>query len=95
MPLLKFQFAQSARAVEYTDCTYEGVVRSPTSILEMTLFNTTGGSGNAGALGNLEYNFTVIAPSPLWPRVVAPDKGPVYGLNRNKPRFLHYTEFFI
>ena len=21
---------------------------------------------------------------PLWPRVVAPDKGPIYGLNRTK-----------
>ena len=23
-------------------------------------------------------------PSPLWPRVVAPDKGPIYGSNRIK-----------
>ena len=23
-------------------------------------------------------------PGPLWPRVVAPDKGPIYGLNRIK-----------
>ena len=26
-------------------------------------------------------------PGPLWPRVVAPDKGPIYGLNRIKPWF--------
>ena len=24
---------------------------------------------------------------PLWPRVVAPDKGPIFGLNRTKPCF--------
>ena len=24
-------------------------------------------------------------PGPLWPGVVAPDKGPIYGLNRTKP----------
>ena len=27
-------------------------------------------------------------PGPLWPRVVAPDKGPIYGLNRTKPWFI-------
>ena len=25
-------------------------------------------------------------PGPLWPGVVAPDKGPIYGLNRSKLR---------
>ena len=29
----------------------------------------------------------------LWPRVVAPDKGPIYGLNITKPCFLHDTDF--
>ena len=33
-------------------------------------------------------------PGPLWPGVVAPDKGLIYGLNRTKPGFLHYTDFF-
>ena len=32
-------------------------------------------------------------PSPLWPGVVAPDKGPIYGLNRTKPCFLESTVF--
>ena len=27
----------------------------------------------------------------LWPRVVAPDKGPIYELNRTKPWFLEFT----
>ena len=31
---------------------------------------------------------------PLWPRVVAPDKGPIYGLNRTKPWF-EFTVFFF
>ena len=31
-------------------------------------------------------------PDPLWPGVVVPDKGPIYGLNRTKPCFFHYTE---
>ena len=26
-------------------------------------------------------------PGPLWPGVVAPNKGPIYGLNRTKPCF--------
>ena len=34
-------------------------------------------------------------PDPLWPGVVAPDKGPIYGLNRTKPWFFHYTVFCI
>ena len=34
-------------------------------------------------------------PGPLWPGVVAPDKGPIYELNRNKPYFLYYTDFCI
>ena len=32
-----------------------------------------------------------LLPSPLWPGVVAPDKGPIYGLNRTKTYFLHNT----
>ena len=31
-------------------------------------------------------------PGPLWPGVLAPDKGPLYGLNRTA--YLRYTEFF-
>ena len=32
-------------------------------------------------------------PGPLWPGVVAPDKGPMYGLNRTKLCFFHSTDF--
>ena len=31
-------------------------------------------------------------PDPLWPRVVAPDKSPIYGINRTK-RWLEFTVF--
>ena len=34
-------------------------------------------------------------PGTLWSGVVAPDKGPIYGLNRTKPCFFHYTDFCI
>ena len=34
-------------------------------------------------------------PGLLCPGVVASDKGPIYGLNRTKPGFLHYTDFCI
>ena len=35
-----------------------------------------------------------LLPGPLWPGVVAPDKGPIYGLNRIKPWF-EFTVFGI
>ena len=34
-------------------------------------------------------------PGPLWPGMVAPDMGPIYGLNRTKPCFFHETDFCI
>ena len=34
-------------------------------------------------------------PGPLWPGVVAPDKGPVFELNRTKPWFDDFTGFFL
>ncbi len=33
-------------------------------------------------------------PDPFWSGVVAPDKGPIYGLNRTKPCFLTLL-FFV
>ena len=36
-----------------------------------------------------------LLPGPLWPGVIAPDKGPIYGLNRTKPCFFHYIDFCI
>ena len=34
-----------------------------------------------------------LLPGSLWPGVVAPDKGPIYWLNRTKPCFFHDTDF--
>ena len=34
-------------------------------------------------------------PGPLWPGMVAPDKGPIYGSNRTKLKFLEFTVFCI
>ena len=34
-------------------------------------------------------------PGPFWPSMVAPDKGPIYGLNRTKLWFLEFTVFGI
>ena len=36
---------------------------------------------------NAEYPLIAIVPDPLGPGVVAPDNGPIYGLNKTK---LHY-----
>ena len=32
-------------------------------------------------------------PGSFWPGEVAPDQGPIYGLNRTKPWFLEFTVF--
>ena len=34
-------------------------------------------------------------PGSLWFGAVAPDKGPIYGLNRIKPWFLEFTDFLL
>ena len=36
-----------------------------------------------------------LLPGPLLSGMVAPDKGPIYGLNITKPCFFHYTDFCI
>ena len=62
-----------------------GVRPQPTSVLDMTL-------NNAGALGKAEYPFIAIADKST---LVAPEKGPIYELNRTKPWFLDFTIFCI
>ena len=34
-------------------------------------------------------------PGPLWPGVVAPDKGPIYGFDWTKLWFREFTIFYI
>ena len=64
------------------------VVRHPTPANECPGYDTKQSDGEA----------SVMLPSlrsPLWPGVVAPDKGPIYELNRIKAVFLHYTDILI
>ena len=76
---------QSAWAVEYTDCT--------------SGYDTKQSDGEVPAVlelwGMRSTPSLPLLPGPLWPGVVAPDKGPIYGLNRTKPCFFHYADFCI
>ena len=49
---------------------------------------------NPGTLWNAGYAFIALAPRST-SRVVAPVKGPIYGLNRTKAWFLDFTVFCI
>ena len=79
--------AQSAGAVEYTDCTSN----------ECPGYNDKQSHGEAPLMQNLcGMRSTPLVPSlpgPLLPGEVAPHKGPIDGLNRTKPCFLHNTDF--
>ena len=89
---LQIIFAQSAEAVEYTDCR----VRPPTN--ECPAYDNKQSDGQV--LLMLEVRrmrstpFLPLLPGPLWPGVVASDKGPIYGLNRTK-LWLQFTVFGI
>ena len=67
-------FAQSAGAVEYP----------PPN--ECPGYDTKQSDGEVPAMlelwGMRSTPSLSLLPSPLWPGVVAPDKGPIYGLNR-------------
>ncbi len=74
-------FAQSAGAVEYTDC-------FSTSVL---IYDLKQSDGEVPVMLELwGIRSTPLLPSlpgPLWPGVVTPDKGPIYESNRTKPWF--------
>ena len=79
---------QSAGAVEYTDCTSTEGVRPPPATIdtkqsdgEVPVMMELWGKRSTPSLPSL--------PGPLWSRVVATDKGPIYGLNRTKPNCLN------
>ena len=87
--------AQSVGAKEYTDCfCAEG---NPPN--ECPRYDNKQSDGEVPAMLELwRMRSTPSLPSlpgPLWPGVVAPDKSPIYGLNRTKPCFFHYTDFCI
>ena len=75
-------FAQSAGAVEYTDCISAEEKDPPTSVLIWVKAIRWCGSNYAGALGNSEYPFAAIASrstlawcgSTLWSPIYGPSK---------------------
>ena len=77
-------FALSAGAVEYTDCNSAEGQDTPTNACPG--YDTKQSDGEVpGMLELWGMRSTPILPSlpdPLCPRVVAPDMGPIYGLNR-------------
>ena len=46
-------------------------------------------------LGMVSTSSLSSLPGLFWPGVVAPDKGPIYGLDRTKPWFLTLLFFYI
>ena len=86
--------ALSAGAAEYTDCFLCRGVRLPNecpgkdtkqSDCEVPVMQKLWGMRSTPSLPSL--------PGPLRPRLVALEKGPIYGLNRTKPWFLEFTDF--
>ncbi len=78
--------AQSAGAVEYTDCfSAEGSEPPPPN--ECPVYDTKHSDGEVPAMlelwGMWSNRSLPLFPGPLWPGVVAPDKGPIYGLTRS------------
>ena len=90
-----YSLAQSAGSVKYTDCTSTGV-RHPNKCPGYDTKQSDGEVPVMQELWGMQSTLSLPSlPGPLWPRVVAPDKGPIYGLNRVKPCFLHNTDFCI
>ena len=88
--------AQSAGAVKYTDCFSAEGLEPPN---ECPGYDTKQSDGEVPAMlelwGMRSTPSLLLLPGPLWPGGVAPDKGPIYGLNRTKSCFFHYTDFCI
>ena len=73
--LPQWVFSTSAEAVEYTDCNEYLGYDSKQSDCEVLVMLELWGMQSTPSLSLL--------PGPLWPRVVAPGKGPIYGSNRS------------
>ena len=93
---LQLLLAQSAGAVEYTDC-FSAEGKTPTN--ECPRYDTKQSDGEVPVILELWEMWTTpllpLLPCLLWPGVVAPDKSSIYGLNRTKPWFLEFTFFCI
>ena len=82
--------AQSAGAEEYTDCF--------SAVNECAGYDNKQSDGEVPVIlklwGMQSTPSLPSLPGPFWSGVVAPDKGPNYGLNRSKPWF-EFTAFCI
>ena len=85
-------------SVEYTDC-FSAEGKTPHHHNECPGYDTKQSDGDVPATlefwGTRSTPSLPLLPGSLWPRVVTPKKGPIYGLNRTKPCFFHYTDFGI
>ena len=86
----QFQIAQSAGAVEYTNCFSAERLEPPP---RCPGYDTKQSDGEVQGMRSTPLLPSL--PGSLRPGVVAPDKGPIYGSNRTKPCFLRYTDFCI
>ena len=90
--------AESVGAVEHTKCFSEEGVRHPKSCPG---YDTKQSDGEVPVMlevrGMRSTSSLPSLPGPLCPGVVAPDKGPIYGLNRTKLcySFLFYIYIYI
>ena len=80
---------QSAGAVENTDYfSYRGVGHPPTRQNKCPGYDTKQSDGEVPVMLELwqmrSTPLLPLLPDPLWPGVVAPDKGPINGSNRTK-----------
>ena len=67
-----------------------------TNVVDMTLNNLMVRFQLCWKLWGMPSNsLSPSLPGPFWFGVVTPDKGPIYGLNRAKPCFLHNTDFCV
>ena len=93
---LKKPFDQSAGAVKYAD-TVSAEGSLPHN--ECPGYDTKQSDGEVSVMmelcGMRGIPLLPSLPRPLWPGVVAPDMGPIYGLNRTKPYFFRYTDTCI
>ena len=88
--------AQSAGAVEYTNC-FSAEGKSTSN--ECPRYDTKQSDGEVPVmleLWGMQSTFSLpLLPGPSWPREVAPVKGPIYGLDKTKLWFLSLLFFYI
>ena len=78
--------AQTALAVEYSDRFSAGGQTPTNKSPEYDIKSSDGELEVILEFGGIRRTHLLsLFPGPLWPRVLVPDKGLIYGLNRTKP----------